>query len=106
MLSIIPMLNSFTAFLVDGLILGFALFPMYPLGVHLPSAYSKIGIAFAGVGSGIMLIAGNLGGFLLPELGATVSEIRTAILLFGIIPMLLMFLSAMFFKDPDTYRTR
>ena len=104
MLSIIPMLNSFTAFLVDGLILGFALFPMYPLGVHLPSAYSKIGIAFAGVGSGIMLIAGNLGGFLLPELGATISEIRAAILMFGILPMLLMFLSAMFFKDPDTYK--
>ncbi len=103
-LSIIPALDSFAAFLIDGLILGFALFPMYPLGVHLPSAYSKIGIAFAGVGSGIMLIAGNLGGFLLPELGATVSEIRTAILLFGILPMLLMFLSAMFFNDPDTYR--
>ncbi len=103
MLSIVPVISNFWLFLIDGLILGFALFPMYPLGVHLPSAYSKIGITFAGVGSGIMLIAGNLGGFLLPELGATVSQINRAILLFGIIPMLLMFLSALFFKDPDTY---
>ncbi len=104
MLAIVPMLNSYFAFLVDGLILGFALFPMYPLGVHLPSAYSKIGVAFAGVGSGIMLIAGNLGGFILPELGATVSQIGKAILLFGILPMMLMLVSAFFFKDPDTYR--
>jgi predicted MFS family arabinose efflux permease len=105
MLSIVPMLHSFLAFLIDGLVLGFALFPMYPLGVHLPSAYSKIGIAFAGVGSGVMLIAGNLGGFILPELGATVQEIHSAIILFGIIPMVLMFISALFFKDPDTYQT-
>ncbi len=103
MLALVPMLNSYYAFLLDGLILGFALFPMYPLGVHLPSAYSKIGVAFAGVGSGIMLIAGNLGGFILPELGATVSQINKAILLFGILPMILMLVSALFFKDPDTY---
>ncbi len=103
MLAIVPALNSYYAFLLDGLILGFALFPMYPLGVHLPSAYSKIGVAFAGVGSGIMLIAGNLGGFILPELGATVSQINKAILLFGVLPMILMLLSALFFKDPDTY---
>ncbi len=104
MLAIIPALNNYYLLLVDALILGFALFPMYPLGVHLPSAYSKIGVAFAGVGSAIMLIAGNLGGFIFPELGATVIQINKAILLFGILPMVLMFVSALFFKDPDTYQ--
>ncbi|MCD6427716.1 MAG: hypothetical protein J7L03_06465, partial [Caldisericaceae bacterium] len=97
MLAVIPALNNYYLLLVDALILGFALFPMYPLGVHLPSAYSKIGVAFAGVGGAIMLIAGNLGGFIFPELGATVTQINKAILLFGIIPMVLMFVSALFF---------
>ncbi len=106
MLALVPVISGFWLFLADGLILGFALFPMYPLGVHLPSAYSKIGVAFAGVGSGIMLIAGNLGGFILPELGATVSQISGAIILFGILPMTLMFISALFFKDPDTYAAK
>ncbi len=103
MLAMIPYLNNYYALLLDGLVLGFALFPMYPLGVHLPSAYSKIGIAFAGVGSAIVLIAANLGGFFLPELGALVSGMNKAILIFGILPMALMFVSALFFRDPDTY---
>jgi MFS family permease len=103
MLAVIPVISGFWLFLIDGLILGFALFPMYPLGVHLPSVYSKIGVAFAGVGSGIMLIAGNLGGFLLPELGAAVLQINRAILIFGVLPMVLMFFASLFFKDPDTY---
>jgi len=104
MLLIIPKLPGFLTFAIDGVILGFALFPMYPLGVHLPSAYSKIGIAFAGVSSGIILIAGNLGGFILPELGALTKGVTSAIILFGIVPMTLMLIAALFFKDPDTYR--
>ncbi len=106
MLVFVPVISGFWLFLADGLILGFALFPMYPLSVHLPSAYSKIGVAFAGAGSGIMLIAGNLGGFILPELGATVSQITGAIILFGILPMILMFIAALFFRDPDTYAAK
>lgn len=104
MLLLIPRLSGFAAFAINGLILGFALFPMYPLGVHLPSAYSKIGIAYAGVGSGIILIAANLGGFIMPELGALSAGMTSAIVLFGIIPMALMFITALFFKDPDTYK--
>ena len=103
MFLLVPGLKSFGALLINGVILGFALFPMYPLGVHLPSAYSKIGIKYAGVGSGIILIAGNIGGFLLPELGAAVTKMTTSIIIFGIIPMALMFIGALFFKDPDTY---
>jgi MFS family permease len=103
MFSLVPVLHSFGALLIDGAILGFALFPMYPLGVHLPSAYSKIGIKYAGVGSGIILIAANIGGFMLPELGAAVSQIIPSITIFGIIPMALMFITGLFFKDPDTY---
>ena len=104
MLLIIPKLSSFPAFAIDGIVLGFALFPMYPLGVHLPSAYSKIGIRFAGVGSAIVLIAANLGGFILPELGALIKSITSSIAFFGIIPMAIMFIASLFFKDPDTYR--
>ena len=104
MLLIIPELSGFSAFIIDGIVLGFALFPMYPLGVHLPSAYSKIGIRFAGVGSGIILIAGNLGGFILPELGAITKGVTSSIVFFGIIPMVIMFIASLFFKDPDTYR--
>jgi len=103
MFLLIPKLNNFGALLIDGVILGFALFPMYPLGVHLPSAYSKIGIKHAGVGSGIILIAANIGGFLLPELGAAVTKMTPSIIIFGIIPMALMSIGALFFKDPDTY---
>ncbi len=103
MFLLVLVLKSFSALLIDGFILGFALFPMYPLGVHLPSAYSKIGIKYAGVGSGMILIAANIGGFLLPELGAAVTKMTTSIIVFGIIPMALMFIGALFFKDPDTY---
>lgn len=103
MFLLVPGLNSFIALIIDAVILGFALFPMYPLGVHLPSAYSKIGIQYAGVGSGVILITANIGGFLLPELGATVQNMTASILIFGILPMALMFFAAFFFKDPDTY---
>ncbi len=104
MLLLIPRLSGLGSFIINGIILGFALFPMYPLGVHLPSAYSKIGVAYAGVSSGIVLIAANLGGFILPELGALTRGITSAIVLFGIVPMALMFIAALFFKDPDTYK--
>jgi len=38
------------------IIMGIALYPIYPLGLHLPSAFSEIGVEYAGVGSGIILI--------------------------------------------------
>jgi MFS family permease len=104
MFILVPYIGNYILLLVDGLVLGFALFPMYPLGVHLPSAYSKIGIAYAGVGSGIILISANLGGFLFPEIGSAVHTLWGSILIFGVLPMFLMFLIAFAFRDPDTYR--
>ncbi len=100
MFVLIPPLSSYGILLIDGVILGFALFPMYPLGVHLPSAFNKIGMKYAGVGSGIILIAANLGGFILPELGVLSEGLTSSIIMFGILPMAFMFVSALFFKDP------
>lgn len=100
MFVLIPPLSSYGLLLIDGVILGFALFPMYPLGVHLPSAFNKIGMKYAGVGSGIILIAANLGGFILPELGVLSEGLTSSTIMFGILPMAFMFVSALFFKDP------
>lgn len=100
MFVLIPPLSGYGLLLIDGVILGFALFPMYPLGVHLPSAFNKIGMKYAGVGSGIILIAANLGGFILPELGVLSEGLTSSTIMFGILPMAFMFVSALFFKDP------
>jgi predicted MFS family arabinose efflux permease len=103
MFFIVPYMNNYYLLLIDSLILGVTLFPVYPIGVHLPSAYTKIGIEYAGIGSGIVLIFANIGGFLLPQLGVLTHSLWSSIAIFGIAPMLLISLSALFFTDPDTY---
>ncbi len=104
MFFLVPFINSKYLLLIDSLILGITLFPVYPIGVHLPSAYSKIGVEYAGIGSGIILIFANLGGFILPQIGFITPGLWSSILVFGVIPMLLISFFALFFKDPDMYR--
>ncbi len=104
MFFLVPFVNNYTLLLLDSLVLGITLFPMYPIGVHLPSAYTKIGIEYAGIGSGIILIFANLGGFLFPQLGVLTHGLWSSLIIFGTIPMLLISITALFFSDPDTYR--
>lgn len=104
MFFLVPFINNYYLLLIDSLILGITLFPVYPIGVHLPSAYSKIGIEYAGIGSGIILIFANLGGFLFPQLGVLTKGLWTSLFFFGMLPMILISLTAVFFKDPDSYR--
>jgi predicted MFS family arabinose efflux permease len=85
------------------IIMGIALYPIYPLGLHLPSAFSEIGVEYAGVGSGIILIFSNLGGTIFPLLGSITSGYNASITAFGIVPILLITLLGFIFKDPDTY---
>ncbi len=104
MFFLVPFINSNLLLLADSLILGFTMFPVYPIGVHLPSAYSRIGVEYAGIGSGIILIFANLGGFLLPQLGSfAANSLWQALIVFGVIPMLLISIVAIFFRDPDSY---
>lgn len=103
MFFLVPYINNYYLLLFDSLILGITLFPVYPIGVHLPSAYSKIGIEYAGIGSGIILIFANLGGFLFPQLGVLTPGLWSSLFFFGILPMTLISITAFFFKDPDSY---
>jgi len=45
-------INTFLGLSIISLIMGIALYPIYPLGLHLPSEFSDIGAEYAGVGSG------------------------------------------------------
>jgi len=96
--------KEFLIFAIISVILGVAMFPIYPLGVHLPSAFSNVGVRYAGVGSGIILIFANLGGAIFPILGSLTKGYASSILTFGIIPMFLIALLGILFEDPDTYR--
>lgn len=95
--------SHFSFLLFVSLILGIALFPIYPLGVHLPSAFSNVGVENAGIGSGIILIFANIGGTIFPLIGTLASGYTTSIVLFGVIPMLLIAFLGIIFNDPDTY---
>ncbi|MGC9124921.1 MAG: MFS transporter, partial [Caldisericaceae bacterium] len=97
MFFLVPFVNNYYVLLLDSLVLGLTLFPVYPIGVHLPSAYTKIGIEYAGIGSGIILIFANLGGFLLPQLGVLTHSLWSSLVVFGIVPMLLISVTAIFF---------
>ncbi len=96
-------LNSLGYLLFVSLILGIALFPIYPLGLHLPSAFRNLGVKYAGVGSGIILIFANLGGGIFPLLGVLTKTFTSSLVVFGIIPMVIISILGFFFKDPDTY---
>jgi Na+/melibiose symporter-like transporter len=95
--------NAFLGLSFISIIMGIALYPIYPLGLHLPSAFSEIGVEYAGVGSGIILIFSNLGGTIFPLLGSITSGYNASITVFGIVPILLITLLGFIFKDPDTY---
>jgi len=96
-------INTFLGLSIISLIMGIALYPIYPLGLHLPSEFSDIGAEYAGVGSGIILIFSNLGGTIFPLLGSMSSGYAASITIFSILPMLLITLLGFIFKDPDTY---
>ncbi|BAL81099.1 MFS transporter [Caldisericum exile] len=97
-------INVFSLLLFESLILGIALFPIYPLGVHLPSAFSNVGIENAGIGSAIILIFANLGGTIFPLLGSLTKGFEISLLVFCIVPMVLIAILGLIFEDPDTYR--
>ncbi len=96
-------INTFLGLSIISIIMGIALYPIYPLGLHLPSAFSEIGVEYAGVGSGIILIFSNLGGTIFPLLGSITSGYNASITAFGIVPILLITFLGFIFKDPDTY---
>jgi hypothetical protein len=86
------------------MVLGIALFPIYPLGLHLPSAFSSVGIKNAGIGSAIILIFANIGGTIFPIIGSLTKGYTSSVIAFGIIPMAIIVLLGFVFKDPDIYR--
>lgn len=98
--------SGFSILALISLILGIALFPIYPLGIHLPSAFSTVGIKNAGIGSAIILIFANLGGTIFPLLGTLTKGFENSVLAFGIVPMFIILLLGIVFKDPDTYSNR
>jgi cyanate permease len=96
--------NEYALLLLVSMILGIALFPIYPLGLHLPSAFSSVGMKNAGIGSAIILIFANIGGTVFPIIGSLTKGYTSSVITFGIIPMAIIVLLGFVFKDPDTYR--
>ncbi|MGB9832195.1 MFS transporter [Caldisericum sp.] len=97
-------INGFSTLLLISTILGIALFPIYPLGLHLPSAFSKVGAENAGIGSGIILIFANIGGTIFPLIGSLAHSYLSSVISFGVIPMSIIILLGFIFEDPDTYQ--
>jgi len=98
-------IKEYSFLLLISMVLGIALFPIYPLGVHLPSAFSSVGIRNAGIGSAIILIFANIGGTIFPIIGSLTKGYTSSIIVFGIIPMAIIALLGLVFEDPDTYRS-
>lgn len=96
--------NEYALLLLFSMVLGIALFPIYPLGLHLPSAFSSVGIKNAGIGSAIILIFANIGGTIFPIIGSLTKGYTSSVIAFGIIPMVIIVLLGFVFEDPDIYR--